>query len=187
MSTEPQAIEVKRPRVRTEDTEDEDGEKLPTRTGHLMCDADGNFPVGSLNQWELDVLDKEVKRPDFLAWYRNPSRPSSDALAAAYRDPQGRWRRMCPDFLFFHGGSENAHVSIVDPHGLHLADALSKLQGLGDFADAHSDFFHRIEAVARTADGELRVLDLKDAAVRGEIRVAEDLAALYSVTGAAYR
>lgn len=187
MSTEPQAIEIKRPRVRTEETEDENGQKLPTRTGHLVCDADGAFPVGALNQWEREVVDREMDRVDFLAWYRNPSRPSSDALAVAYRDPQGRWRRMCPDFLFFHGDGGNVNVSIVDPHGLHLADALSKLQGLGDFADAHGEFFHRIEAVARTAVGELRVLDLKDAAVRGEFRVAEDLAALYSVTGAACR
>ncbi len=68
MSTEPQVIEVKRPRVRTEETEDENGEKLPTRTVHLMCDADGAFPVGALNQWEREVLDREMGRADFLAW-----------------------------------------------------------------------------------------------------------------------
>ena len=27
-----------------------DGNKLDTRTDHLMSDGDGNFPIGSLNQ-----------------------------------------------------------------------------------------------------------------------------------------
>ena len=36
MSPEPQVIEVKRPRIRTEETENDDGTKLETRTGHLM-------------------------------------------------------------------------------------------------------------------------------------------------------
>ncbi len=94
---------------------------------------------------------------------------------------------MCPDFLFFHGEGENVNVSIVDAHGLHLADAVAKLRGLAQFADAHGDSFHRIEAVAQAADRELRVLDLKDATVRGEISRADDLEALYLAAGAACR
>ena len=37
MSTEPQVIEIKRPRVRTEETENADGNKLetPDRTPHV--------------------------------------------------------------------------------------------------------------------------------------------------------
>ena len=58
MSPEAQVIEMKRPRVRTEETETADGNKLETQTGHLMSDGDGNFPIGSLNQWEIEVLDK---------------------------------------------------------------------------------------------------------------------------------
>ena len=115
MSPEPQVIEIKRPRIRTEETENADGNKLETRTGHLMSDGDGNFPIGSLNQWEIEVLDKEMGRSGFQAWYRNPPHPSGDALAIAYQNAQGHWRRMCPDFLFFHGDSENMKVSIVDP------------------------------------------------------------------------
>ena len=74
MSPEPQVIDIKRPRVRTEQTENADGNKLETRTGHLMSGADGNFPIDSLNQWEIDVLDKEMGRSAFQAWYRNPQR-----------------------------------------------------------------------------------------------------------------
>ena len=115
MAPEPQVIEIKRPRIRTEETENTDGNKVETRTGHLMSDGDGNFPIGSLNQWEIEVLDKEMGRSGFQAWYRNPSRPSGDALAIAYRNAQGYWCRMCPDFLFFHGDSGNMKVSIADP------------------------------------------------------------------------
>ena len=179
MSPKPQVIDIKRPRVRTEETKDLDGNNLETRTRHLMSDGDGNFPIGLLNQWESKVLDKEMGRPGFQAWYRNPSRPSSDALAITYQDAQAQWRRMCPDFLFFHGDSENMKVSIVDPHGPHLADALPKLRGLAEFAATHGASFHRIESVARMTDGTLRVLDLTKPDVREAIAAAEQTESLY--------
>ena len=179
MSPEPQVIEIKRPRVRTEETEDADGNKLETRTGHIMSDGDGNFPVRLLNDWEIEVLDKEMGRPGFQAWYRNPSRPSGDALAIAYRNTQGDWRRMCPDFVFFHGDIKNMSVSVVDPHGSHLADALPKLRGLAEFAATHGESFHRIESVAQMDDGPLRVLDLTDPDVRKAITEAKDTQSLY--------
>ena len=179
MSPEPQVVEIKRPRVRTEETEDADGNKLETRTGHLMSDGDGNFPTGSLNQWETEVLDTEMGHSGFQAWYRNPSRPSGDALAIAYRDDKGHWRRMCPDFLFFHDDGESVKVSIVDPHGHHLSDSLPKLRGLAQFATTHGQSFHRIESVARMQDGTLRVLDLTVPETREAIKEAEDTEALY--------
>ena len=179
MSPEPQVIEIKRPRVRTEETKNAEGNKFETRTGHLVSDEDGKFPIGSLNQWEIDVLDKEMGRSDSQAWYRNPSRPSGDALVIAYQNAQGHWCRMCPDFIFFHGNSQDIRVSIVDPHGHHLADALPKLQGLADFAAKHGESFHRIESVARMKDGTLRVLDLTDPHVREAVSVTGDIQSLY--------
>ena len=179
MSRDPQQIALQRPRTRSEDTEAADGQPLPTRKLHLMSDDDGDFPVGSLNDWELRVLDAEMQDKDFLAWYRNPSRASDDALAIAYRDAQDHWRRMCPDFVFFHGSGDDIKVSIVDPHGHHLADALPKLRGLAEFADHYGDQFHRIEAIARLDDGKLRLLDLHDQSVRHAINGASDAKALY--------
>ncbi len=179
MSPKPQVIEIKRPRVRTEETEDADGNKLETRTRHLMSDADGRFPIGSLNQWEIEVLDKEMGRSGFQAWYRNPPRPSGDAIAIAYQIAQDRWRRVCPDFLFFHVDSEDIRVSIVDPHGHHLADALPKLRGLAEFAATHGESFHRIESVARMKDGTLRVLDLTKPSIREAIAMGSDTEAVY--------
>ena len=180
MSRDPQEIGIQRPRTRTESTEDTDGNPVETRSQHLMSDEAGEFPVGSLNEWEVDVLDSEMDDPDFRAWYRNPSRASDDALAIAYRDAQDNWRRMCPDFLFFHGDDEDIKVSIVDPHGHHFSDALYKLRGLASFAAEQSEAFHRIEAVARMEDETLRVLDLKDEKVREAIDAASDAKVLYA-------
>ncbi|MBA3328372.1 MAG: DEAD/DEAH box helicase family protein [Solirubrobacterales bacterium] len=179
MSREPQRIEILRPRVRAEETEDGDGNLLPTRAGHLMAAENGEFPIGALNARERRVLEAEMARADFLAWYRNPGRASEDSLAIAYEDGKGNWRRMCPDFVFFHGDEHSVRVSIVDPHGFHLGDALSKLRGLADYAEQYAAEFHRIESVAEIKGGTPRVLDLKEAAVRDAIRAAGDAEALY--------
>lgn len=185
MSSSVQTIEIKRPRVRTEDTEDENGNKLETRTGHLMADDDGNFPIDLLNQWEIDVLDREMRRDGFLAWYRNPSRPSGDALVIAYKDLQLDWRRMCPDFVFFHRVGQEVMASIVDPHGPHFADALPKLRGLAEFAARYGESFHRIESVAQISGGTSRVLDLTDQETREAVTSAKDVEALYGSDRAA--
>jgi type III restriction enzyme len=179
MSTEPQRIDILRPRVRAEETKAADGSLLATRQAHLMSDPSGEFPIGSLNDWETRVLDAEMGQAGFLAWYRNPSRASNDSLAIAYQDGKGNWRRMCPDFFFFHDGESDVRVSIIDPHGFHLADALPKLRGLATFTETFGQEFHRVEAVAMMRDGTLRVLDVKADAVRDAIRVADDAEKLY--------
>lgn len=70
-------------------------------------------------------------------------------------------------------------MSIVDPHGEHLADALPKLIGLADFAETYDQDIHRIESVARV-DGVYRVLDLKESRVRSPVRAAAEAKALYA-------
>ena len=59
-------------------------------------------------------------------------------------------------------------ADIVDPHGLYLADALPKLQGLALYAEAHAKAYRRIESVAEIK-GKLRVLDLTREDVRKAI------------------
>ncbi len=179
MSREVQTTELKRPRVRAEATENERGETLETRPRHLMSDSNGNFPIHLLNSWEIYVLDKELGHAGFQAWYRNPARPSGDALAIAYQDDNDNWRRMCPDFLFFHGDGSDIKASIVDPHSHHLADAHPKLRGLARFAEAHAQSYHRIESVSRMPNGTLRVLDLTKPNVREAIAGHDDIETLY--------
>jgi len=70
-------------------------------------------------------------------------------------------------------------ADIVDPHGIHLADALPKLKGLALYAETHAKAYRRIESVAEIK-GKLRVLDLKNEDVRKGIADANDAASLFT-------
>ena len=69
-------------------------------------------------------------------------------------------------------------ADIVDPHGLYLADALPKLQGLALYAEAHAGVYRRIESIAEVK-GHLRALDLTREDVRNAIAAADDVGNLY--------
>lgn len=169
LATEPQRGELRRPRSRMEDyatVEDDDQVGVAPVVGlHLMADGDGMFPIGTLNDWEREVVAAEVRRPGAVGWYRNPSRAAVDSLGVTYRDSIGNWRSMHPDFIFFHQVQGKVRASIVDPHGHHLEDSLVKLKGLALFAEAYGSAFHRIEALTKIGIS-MRLLDLKQEAVR---------------------
>lgn len=182
MSTRPERISVTAPRVAQADTKarEQDGteHELPTRGLHLMAAEDGTVPI-DLNDWERQVLDSEAGQPGFKAWYRNPARATKESLAVAYKEENGAWKALRPDFIFFgtnHDGT--VAVDLVDPHGHHLSDALPKLRGLADFAEAYADDFRRIESVAETG-GTMRVLDLTKPNVRQAIRDSDSAKVLY--------
>lgn len=181
MSTEPQDVDLVKPEARFEPTKvrDKDGETaLPTYKHHLLCDAQGDYPVELKSTWEVKVVETERKRDGFRFWYRNPQQPGQSSLGIAYLvgDQYGIVR---PDFLFFSTLQDGTVVvDIVDPHGLHLADALPKLQGLALYAEKHAKVFRRIESVAE-AKGKLRVLDLMKEDVRKGITNAKDATGLF--------
>jgi hypothetical protein len=150
-------------------TKDRDGDDLPTRPGHLFADAHGLFPV-DLNDWERAVVDAEIARAGFVAWYRNPGTATPASLRIAYQNDAGDWASLQPDFVIVSRRSDGSFgASIVDPHGDHLADARAKLRALAAFADLHGHSFVRIESIAKAGDGSLRVLDLSMPAVRAEV------------------
>jgi len=148
---------------------------LPKFDGHILVDDDGKFPA-DLNTWETEILAAEVGRTGAIGWYRNPARSSESALTIAYRQ-DGDWKRLRPDFLFFHQVRGSICASIVDPHSAHLSDALVKLQGMARFAELYGKSFHRIEAVNKV-DGQFRLLDMTNPRVRAAVAdavEAEDL------------
>jgi hypothetical protein len=177
LATHPRRGELKRPRTRIEDyiAVDDDGQQsiAPLVDRHLMSDEHGQFPIGSLNAWEREVVTKELSRPDSVAWYRNPPRQAVDSLGVTYRDDIGNWRSMHPDFVFFNKVAGAARPSIVDPHGHHLEDTLVKLQALARFARDYGGEFHRIEAISKPG-ATMRVLDLQDEAVRTAVLESSD-------------
>ncbi|HET6586312.1 MAG TPA: DEAD/DEAH box helicase family protein [Oleiagrimonas sp.] len=169
LSTEPQDVDLARPVSRYVPTavRERDGaeSKLPAYPKHLLCDDKGMYPA-ELKSWERKVLDAEARRDGFRFWYRNPDRASQDSLGIAYREGNDT-KIMRPDFVFFAGQDGEVVADIVDPHGVHLADALFKLRGLADYAATHGHAYRRIEAVAEVG-GKVRVLDM----TRGDVREA---------------
>jgi type III restriction enzyme len=150
-------------------TKDRNGDDLPRYPGHLFADGDGLYPV-DLNDWERRVVEAELARKDFVAWYRNPGSATPASLRIAYENDEEEWASLQPDFIVVSQRSDGTlGASIVDPHGDHLADARAKLRALADFAERFGDPFIRVESVAQAEDGGLRVLDLSDPAVRAAV------------------
>ena len=181
LSREPQDIDLARPVAWMEATavREADGREtmLPMHKHHLLCDEKHLYPA-ELKTWELKVLETEANRPGFKFWYRNPPRPNQDSLGVAYTEGD-EVRIVRPDFLFFAQLPDGTIVvDIVDPHGIHLADALPKLQGLARYAETHPGVYRRIEGVSETG-GRLRVLDLTRAEVRKAVAGAKDAKSLY--------
>lgn len=181
LSTDPQDVDMARPVSRFEPTmvrETDGAEKaIPTYAHHLLCDSQGLYPA-ELKPDEEAVLTTEMKRKGFRSWYRNPDRPTQDSLGIAYATDGDDVKMVRPDFIFFAEQDGEVVVDIVDPHGVHLADALPKLQGLAKYAERYSEIYRRIEVVSRIGD-KLRVLDLTRENVRKAIADATSAEALY--------
>lgn len=180
-STEPQNVAITKPISWMEASmiREADGTEkpIPTYENHLLCNENGAFPA-ELNQWEILVLEKEMSRPGFKAWYRNPARSSQDSLGVTYLLNE-QYKIVRPDFIFFSEKSDGSVVAdIVDPHGHHFADALPKLKGLAKYAEENGHHYRRIEAVAEI-DKQLKILDLTDANVRSAVVNAQDAKSLY--------
>jgi len=154
----------------TQETNKPDAPNLPTFAGHLFSDEKGMFPA-KLNDWETTVIETEVDRPSFVAWYRNPSRAGVSALRIGYEDEAGKWGSLQVDFIVVSRRTDGQlAASIVDPHGDYLADAWAKLRALADYAERFGDRFVRIESIAKASDGTLRKLDLLNNKVRHAVR-----------------
>lgn len=173
MSKEPQNLQLVRPVEKLEPTSIEsDGKQfdIPVWQNHLICNENGDYPA-ALNSWEVQVLEKETIKKGFKFWYRNPQQPGQTSLGIAYQEAD-EYKIMRPDFLFFAEEKGDIVVDIIDPHGVHLADALPKLRGLATFTEIHGDSFRRIESVAE-ANGKLRVINMKNSEIREAILKVE--------------
>jgi hypothetical protein len=155
------------------DTVDLDRNPLPSAELHILSDAAGAYPLDeSLNPGELKVIERETGKDTMVGWYRNPSAAGKHSLRVAYKDG-ATWRSVQPDFIFVQRNTSGQLVpSIVDPHGTHFSDAMPKLLGLAQYAEDHGHLYARIESLAETRAGEMRMLNQKDPKVREAIRQA---------------
>jgi hypothetical protein len=181
LSTEAEDVDLALPTSRFEPTvvrEREGNEtKISLYPRHLLCDANGMYPA-ELNLLERQVLETESSREGFRFWYRNPDRASQDSLGIAYRVGDDS-KILRPDFVFLAEQDGRIVADIIDPHGIHLADALPKLRGLAIYAAEHPQDYRRIEAVAE-AGGRLRRLDMTRQDVRDAVANAASAESLYA-------
>ena len=168
-TTVPETVTVQLRQNQRAATKDRSGDDLPRYANHVFAGADGMYSA-ALNDWELTVVETELARDGFVAWYRNPGSATPASLRIAYQNDQEEWASLQPDFIVLSRRTDGTlGASIIDPHGDYLADARAKLQALALFAERFGDVFVRIESVAKVEDGSLRVLDLGDPAVRAEV------------------
>ncbi len=180
MSTEPQSVDLAKPESRYEATKAREDDKeiiFPTWKNHLLCGKDQKYPAEFKSDWERIVVETESKRTDFKFWYRNPQQPGQASLGIIYVEDE-EYKIVRPDFLFFAEQDGSVVVDLIDPHGVHLVDALPKLQGLAAYAEAHASVYRRIESVAKAAS-KLRVLDLMRVDVRQAIKDAKSARSLF--------
>jgi type III restriction enzyme len=98
------------------------------------------------------VLDIEIARTSFVAWYRNLSRASASALRIGYPDDSENWQSLQPDLIVVSKASDGTlAAAIIDPHGDHLADAVPKLKALARVAAHFGEQFVRIASIAGRA------------------------------------
>lgn len=181
MSADPLPVDLARPntwlQMTTARKPDGKEDPLPRFEKHLLCDEDGFFP-GDFNSWEGKVVSDELKREGTIGWYRNPARPSQDSLGVTYKNG-GDISIVRPDFIFFVRMPDGSVAAdIVDPHGIQFADALPKLKGLANYAEANAGVYRRVEVFAEVA-GKFRVIDLTQASVRAVVLGAVTVGEVY--------
>lgn len=178
--TDPKKVDIVVPGSGVEEFANEAGKPLPLYKHHVLSNPDGNYAL-KLNPLETKILENELTRDGLVAWYRNPSRATPEAIRVPYETDNG-WKSMQPDFVFFHQNTEgDIRPSIVDPHSPHLSDALPKLKGLAKYAERYQKEYARIDAIAEV-DKEPRVLDMTNPKVRQAVRDAtgSDATSLYT-------
>ena len=181
MSADPLPVDLARPNTWLQMTKvkraDGSEEPLPKYEKHLLCDDDGLFP-GDFNEWEAKTIAGELAREGTIGWYRNPSRVSQDSLGVTYEEG-GEVKIVRPDFIFFARQADGSVAAdIIDPHGIQFGDALPKLRGLADYAEANPGVFRRVEVYAEI-DGKPRVIDLSEEACRTAVRSATTVKEAY--------
>lgn len=162
---------------------------------HIIQREDGLFPLRLL-PFERQVLQVQEGLPGYVGFYRNPSSGNrgNSTMSIPWRDAESHNRTMHPDFLIFkRDGDGKVVLSVLDPHGDHLADAIPKMKawvsyleranevsGTGTYGDAFFEVLMPI--VTDTKTGEVRCLDLADEVTREAVKalpVGGSLMSLY--------
>lgn len=164
------------------DTQDKSGKAYPK---HVVNDPVTHMAWFKLNEWEDAVVMHELQDPKVRAWFRNPPGGLADkSLAIEFRVDGGR-RTLHPDFVFFEDANGEIVRSIVDPHGIHQADALPRLKGYARYVEDFGEDWNRIWCVS-DYEGKAMYLDMKDPDVLQTVSTAADAYECYRKHGLTY-
>ncbi len=184
LSPDPLEADLARPTSRMQDTGErrDNGQEFDFARypKHVLVDQDGLYPEDFKSSWEIEVLDRELQRSETVAWYRNPSFGALDSLAVGYVEANEH-KLMRPDFIFLaDDGTGVVKAHIIDPHGIHLSDALPKLRGLVNYVEEFGILFERVESIAKLEDSSFKKLDLTRQETREAIKASNDVKELFS-------
>lgn len=158
------------------------GKKYPK---HVVNDPVTHMAWFNLYESEDSVVMHELKNPNIVCWYRNPvGKSTGQSLRIAYRLGDDR-KTLHPDFIFFEKVKGEVLPSVVDPHGLHLADTLPKLRGIAKYVEDFGEIFARYWFVSDYKK-QAMYLDLKDPEVRKLITSASDAYECFEQYGKKY-
>ena len=103
---------------------------------HIYTEGNDISVQLDLNGWEQQAVKNSLADPAVVAWLRNERASGRWRLAVPYRI-HGEDALMYPDLVLLRREADMLKVDVVDPHGLHLDDALEKLHGLANYAQQH--------------------------------------------------
>ena len=152
---------------------------------HLYADEKGESRIQLDSSWEVDVLNEEFKRADFVCWLRNFKR-SPWALCIPY-EQNNEIKAMYPDFLIVRQEEDSYVVDILEPHDPSRTDNLGKAKGLAEYAKQELKI-GRVQLIRKTKglSSKFVRLEMNDSNVREKVLRAmtnEELNHLFEVYG----
>ncbi len=151
---------------------------------HLFTDEHG-YATFRLNTWEDGIIQEERQSPEFVCWFRNPSR-GTWPLHFPY-EMNGKTKSAYPDFLIVRKGPNLGKyvVDILEPHDQTRTDNLPKAKGMAEYAKKNTAI-GRIQLIHRKANGDFVRLDLARSIVQEKIKsihTDEELTRLFDEYG----
>lgn len=167
--------------------QDKDGEYF---NDHLFVNEQTGKARLKLNGWEIDVLNEERSRDDFITWIRNTSR-ANWSLTIPY-EINGDIKPAYPDFIIVRKDGQDIVVDILEPHNPDYEDNLPKAKGFAKYARENPGL-GRIELIReiRVAKGikVFKRIDLSQGMIAEEVmeaRTNEELNHIFKLYGYSY-
>ena len=131
---------------------------------HMFVNQDGEA-FFELDTWEKDVLEEEMKRPDFVCWIRNQQNKGW-ALCIKY-EMDRKLKSFYPDFIVIRKENDKFVVDLLEPHNPAYNDNYAKTIGLCNYLKEEKRIA-RAEII-RKEDGRFLRLNVGDSMIQHDV------------------